>query len=87
MANGEVFSIKRDWPFDKDVAGLHQYVFEGADIEFPRSAALIEFYGTGKVTFEFELDDCVTTREYWRTRSYALEPNAEQADGGNQIQR
>lgn len=78
MANGEAYSLKREWPFDRGMDGLHCYAFEGADIEFPRSAGVIYLYGTGGVSFEFEVDDCLSSNEYWRTRGYLLEPKAEQ---------
>ena len=73
MANGKQYSVKREWPYDKDIEGLHCYAFEGADIDFPRSGAMIYFYATGSVSFEFDLDDCISSSEYWRTQGYMYE--------------
>lgn len=60
--NGEITKLIKEWNWTKGVEG-YRYQFGGV-LEWPRGSCSIELVTKGKVTIQFNPNDCIPVREY-----------------------
>lgn len=61
--SGEYLTYKREWSLDSITTDSFQYWLD-TSIYFPYGACDLKIYAKGKVTFEFDTDDCIHYLDY-----------------------